>query len=469
MRRALCQVAVFSLFINLLVLTLPLYMLQVFDRVVPTRHLETLIFLTVIAAVAVVAYAVLEAVRSRCLIRIGAWTANRLKPDILAACLRSAARGVDVGKRPLEEADALKAILASPVVAALFDLPWFPLFVAVIWVIHPVLGIAAVLASAIMVTITLLADRIARRHAQHARVAAAATDRYAAAAVQNSSIVAGMAMWPDVLRTWRRRGSAGEQHCAAVDDLNASLAATTKGVRLFVQIGILGLGAYFAVLGEITIGAIIATSIMLSRALAPIDAAVAGWKQLAHAREALRHIREFLNTGARLGANTALPPPQGDIAAQSATLVLPGTNRPLLNQISFSLKAGERMAIIGASGSGKSTLCKAILGYFPLAAGHIRIDGADISDWRAEDLAPYVGYLPQRAEFLPGTIKENIARFRETVDRTVIEAAQLAGVHDMILSLPMGYDTPWIKMGHRCRVDNSKGSGLRGRCFSSRA
>ncbi|MCG8692520.1 MAG: type I secretion system permease/ATPase [Minwuiales bacterium] len=441
-RRALIQVGGFSLFINLLMLTLPLYMLQLFDRVVPTGHLETLLYLTVIAGVAIAVYAVLEATRSWCLIRTGAWVSAQLKPAVLAACLRSQGRGMEVGKRPLEEVDVLKSILAGPAFTALFDLPWAPLFLAIIWVVHPALGAFAVVATAVMIGLTLLMDLMTRRRNATARQTAAVGVRYAGAVIQGASSVIAMAMWPDVLRTWRQRSDTRDPGRASGEELNATFSAITKGIRIFIQIGILGLGTYLAVTDEITLGAIIAVSIMLGRALAPIDALVVGWKQLSHAKEAWRYLRQFLSYGTVPVADTALPPPLGAIQVRGATIVLPGSQRAILHQISFSVEPGETLAIIGASGAGKSTLCKALLGYFPLAAGCIRIDGASVRNWRHRDLAPYVGYLPQRAEFLPGTIKENIARFREAEDQAVIEAARLAGIHNMILALPQGYGTP---------------------------
>jgi len=442
LRSGFGQVLFFSLFLNLLVLTLPIYMMQVYDRVIPTRHLETLFFLTLIAIVAIAVYVVLEIMRARTLTRIAGWVGENLREETLLACMRARARGLDVGRRPLDEIEALRGTLAGAGVAALFDLPWLPVFVLIIWGIDYTLGVAALVAVLSMIGIAFVTDTVIRRRVQEARKCDAHANRFAQAAILNATSVIAMVMWPAVLKTWRKQNDDTQSIKTSLDDSIATFGAITKGVRFIIQISVLGLGAYLAVQGEITMGTIIAVSIMLGRALAPVDVLVGGWKQLGHTRDAVVYLNEFLRSSTSTDAKISLPEPQGNICVRGLSSHLPGGGGALVSQVNFDLSAGESLAIIGPSGAGKSSLCKALLGYLPISGGTVRIDGADIRDWRAEDLAPFVGYLPQRAEFLPGTIRDNIARFQEEAsDEDVVEAARLAHIHELILSLPKGYAT----------------------------
>ncbi|MFK7866954.1 MAG: type I secretion system permease/ATPase [Alphaproteobacteria bacterium] len=440
-------VAFFSFFINILVLTIPLYMIQIFDRVVPTRHLETLLYLTIIAVFAILVSMALEAIRTRSLIRIGAWGAHQLKPAILEACMKAQSRGIDVGKRPLEEGESLRSILASPAITALFDLPWVPVFIAIIWFIHPALGVMAMASSTLLIAITVMGYYVTRQSIHDIRSANIISDRFTQAIIQNAPSVMAMGMWPDILRNWKAIHDGSARNHTKSDDLTATISAITKGIRMLIQIGVLGLGVLFAVKGDISAGSIIAVSILLGRALAPVDVIVASWKQLVHAKAIWQHLNGLLQHTEDRAWSTTLPAPKGAIFAQGVTFVSPDTRRVLLHQVGFALNPGETLAIIGNSGAGKSTLCKAILGYLPLAAGKIQIDGASINDWRPDNLGPYLGYLSQRSEFFPGSIKSNIARFQDGADAPVIEAAQLTNIHEMILNMPKGYDTMLTAQG----------------------
>lgn len=431
----------FSFLINILALTLPIYMMQVFDRVVPTQHLETLFYLTLIAGVAILVHGILDIIRSRILIRTGTWMSNIIKPKLLRACITSKASGLDVGSRPLEELDMLKAILAGPAATALFDIPWFPVFIAVIWLVHPVLGLAALGAALILLFLSGLSHFLMQRKTSYIRNLVQRGDRFGSAAIQGSSSILGMRMWPDILQAWKTLRSDPAEESGAQEEVIATFSAAIKSIRLFVQVSLLGIGAYLAVQGEITMGSVIAVSILSGRALAPVDILVSSWKQILHAREATHFLRQLLARNPELKMALQLPPPSGKLEVQNISVVTPGGSRLLLNQISFSLAAGDSLAIIGASGAGKSSLCKALIGYFQLANGHIRLDGADIGRWRDDDLSPHIGYLPQKVEFFPGSVKKNIARFQESPDHDVIEAAKLAGLHELILALPKGYET----------------------------
>ncbi len=440
--KSLLLVVFFSFFINVLTMTLPLYMMQTYDRVIPTKHTETLVFLTLIALFAVLVYIGLETVRSRLLTGIGEWTASNIRNDVLWATMKSTSKGRDISNRPLQELDGIKSFLSSATFVALFDLPWLPLFIIIIWSINYVLGIAALLSICVMVGISALTNFTIRSHLQTIRGLDAKSDSFAQAAIQNTTSILAMRTWPQIFDSWSEKQNNKGNIKDILDGRIVFYSALTKGMRMIVQILILGLGAYLVVHDEITMGTIIAVSIMLGKALAPIDVLIGGWKQFGHTRNAVIYLNELLRMEPLPEDDgIKLPAPRGNILVQGMSAILPGSKQVLVSQINFNVPAGKAMAIIGPSGAGKSSLCKALLGYIPIVAGSVRLDGAEIADWRVEDLAPHIGYLPQKSEFMPGTIKENIARFHNAKDREIVEAAQLSGIHEIILSLPQGYNT----------------------------
>lgn len=453
---ALAVVGGFSLGLNLLMLTLPVYMIQVFDRVLPTRHGSTLVFLTAIAAGAVVTYGLLEMVRARMLGRIAGWAADNLKEDTLAAALRARGRGLDLGKRPLEELDMLRGLLAGPAVAALFDLPAVPLFVAVIWMLHPALGATALAAALGMAALAVAGNRAAQRRTAAARPAEAEAERLAGALAGSPETVLALSLQATGLTRWRTLSDAAAALRQRADDLTAAQGALTRAVRLFVQIAVVGLGAWLAIHDTLSMGAIPAVSILLGRALAPVDVLVGSWRQISHARTAVAMLNEVLRHapppavplgfpqgGAALtcrGLTVQAPPPPGAPGKVTAG----GGGRVLLRAISFHLEPGETLAVVGPSGAGKTTLCRALLGVLPPLTGSVRFGGADLAQGRSGAAALAVGSLPQRLEFLPGSVRQTIARFSgdgEEDDAAILRAAQRAGVHEAILALPDGYHT----------------------------
>lgn len=461
-RGALAVVGGFSLGLNLLMLTLPVYMIQVFDRVLPTRHGSTLVFLTVIAAGAVLTYGLLEMVRARMLGRIAGWAADRLKGDILAATLRARSRGMDLGKRPLEELDMLRGLLAGPAVAALFDIPAVPLFIAVIWMLHPALGLTALGAAVGMTILAMIGSRAAQRRATTARPAEADAERLAGALVGGSETVLALSMQGSGLSRWRTFSDVAAVLRLRTDDLTAAHGAGSRAVRLFVQIAVVGLGAWLAIHDALSMGAIPAVSILLGRALAPVDVLVGSWRQVSHARAAVGMLDEVLRHAPSPDPHPLGFPEEGAaLLCRGLTVQAPGGGRVLLRNVSFQLEPGEVLAVVGPSGAGKTTLCRALLGVLPSLAGSVRFGGADLTGGRHGPSAHAVGTLAQRLEFLPGTVRDNIARFAENIDdAAVLRAARTAGVHETILALPEGYQTSLAPDGTPLAAGHARLVGL---------
>ncbi|WP_296990506.1 type I secretion system permease/ATPase [Thalassospira sp. UBA1131] len=446
-RSVAIKVFLFSMVINLLVLTVPIYMMQVYDRVIPTRHLETLLFLSLIAAGAIALNTLLDTVRTHVLIKVGHQLMFALRSKVLFACIQSSAAGRNVSNRPVNELETVRKCLSGGAFCALFDLPWLLLFIGIVWVVHPVLGIFSVLAVLVMAGITAASSIAVRQNIATGRAAEAQSDRFATAIVENGATVMSMALWPRVHDFWQNLSINGLKLKLPAELYTAMFTGLTKGSRTLIQIGALGIGAYLASNQEITPGAIIAVSILLNRALAPVDALVNGWRQFAIAFQTSRQINDLLNRYPEPENKIALPAPRGDIQFEQVTYVPAGRTKATLSAVSLPISAGQVVAVVGASGSGKTTLCKALLGYLPLRGGNIRIDGATLNDWNPEALAPHVGYVSQHSEFFPGTVEQNIARFMPNRAEEVIEAAKLAGVHELILSLPQGYKTALTKDG----------------------
>ncbi|MFA7431160.1 MAG: type I secretion system permease/ATPase [Rhodospirillaceae bacterium] len=461
-RGALAVVGGFSLGLNLLMLTLPIYMIQVFDRVLPTRHGSTLVFLTAIAAGAVVTYGLLEMVRARMLGRVAGWAADRLKGDVLAAALRARSRGMDLGKRPLEELDMLRGLVAGPAVAALFDVPAVPLFIAVIWMLHPALGLLALVAAVGMAALAVVGSRAAQRRAAAARPAEAEAERLAGALVGGAETVLALSMQSGGLERWRGFSDAAAAKRLLAEDLTAAHGALSRAVRLFVQIAVVGFGAWLAIHDALSMGAIPAVSILLGRALAPVDVLVGSWRQISHARTAIAMLDEVLRQTPPPDAPLGFPEGGATLACRGLTVQAPsGGGKVLLRNVSFHLEPAETLAVVGPSGAGKTTLCRALLGVLPPLGGSVRFGGADLTQWRTGASAQAVGSLPQRLEFLPGSVRDNIARFRDDADdAAIVRAAQRAGAHETILALPQGYHTPLAADGAPLSAGHAQLLGL---------
>jgi ATP-binding cassette subfamily C protein len=443
--------AVFSLLINILYLAPTLYMLQVYDRVVPTAGKTTLLFVTLALAFALLALSGLDMVRNRLLIRASQRIDALLAPRILKEMMAtdSAAAG-----QAMRDFDSIRTTMSTPVIAAMFDAPWTPVFLAVAFMLHFWIGILAVAAAALLVTIAWLNQRATKARMEIASSAMATAHNSQQAAAVHGSTIKALGMTDAMVSR-----QLGHRQIALANQLDAQfsggkLTATSKFLRMFIQSAALGLGALLAIAGYISAGAIIASSVLLSRALQPIESIIGAWSSLASARAAVHRLTKAFETIAEQRLYTALPAPAGLVDVEEVGL-RGREGKPILLGITFRAEPGKILGIIGPSGSGKTTLGKILVGALQPTVGAVRVDGARITDWDQDELGKYVGYMPQEPSLFEGTIKENIARFelghttdgKKRIDKAVVAAAKDAGVHELILQLPQGYDTPLGLMG----------------------
>jgi len=431
----------FSLFVNLLQLTFPIYMLQVYDRVLTSYNLSTLVVITVAAVIALTVMAMLEWIRSRLLVRAGIEFDHMLSRDVLKRNLQSA--GGPAGATPgkdgtLRDVQSLRNFLGGNAVFAFFDLPWMPIYFLLIFILHPMLGSVAVAGGVLVLILGLLTERLTRKRLESANQLNAHAAGFTGAALRNAAIVRSMGMVGSVTARWAKVNDLVIRLQTRASRSAGLLHAISKALRVGLQVFIYAAGAYLAVKQESTPGAMIAASIIMGRALAPIDQAMATYKQSLEARGAYGRLKKLLDVPPQ-PPNMDLPDPVGELTAENLFFATAG--RPIIKSISFRMPAGQSLAIIGPSAAGKSTLCKLLLNIWQPTNGKVRIDRADMNSWDSEKLGPFLGYLPQDVELFAGTVAENIARMGDVDSEKVIKAARMAGVHEMILALPKGYDT----------------------------
>jgi PrtD family type I secretion system ABC transporter len=441
-RTAFVAVAGFSAAINLLMLTLPLYMLQVYDRVLTSRSTDTLLLLTVITIAALAVFAILESVRGHLMVQIGGWLDRRLGGDILSGSVaRSLRSSGDPSVQGLRDLTTFRTFLTGPTMFPVLDSPWSPVFAGLIFTLHPLLGVLAVCGAAILFGLAVVNELASRAPLQQANGLAIRNLNQAEAAARNADAIHAMGMMPGLVARWRARAAEVETLQAAASLQSGRITAASKFMRMALQVGMLGVGAWLAILGEITPGAMIAGSILMGRALAPVEQAIGSWKQMVTARGAYRRLQEQFAATPPRGETMTLPVAEGRLDVEGVTFAHPGTTEPTIRNVAFALAPGESLGLIGPSASGKTTLARLLVGNLAPRAGTVRLDGADIASWPSAERGPYVGYLPQDVELFADTVQENIARMTEADPADVIAAAKLAGVHEMILRLPKGYDT----------------------------
>lgn len=435
-------VFLFSIFVNLLMLTGPLFMLQVYDRVLGSRSEETLAALFLLVAFLYLLMAMLDYARGRIMARFGANFQTALDRTVFEAKLAQVPDGDKSRSAGLNDLETIQMFTASPVFLALFDLPWSPLFLVAIFILHPMLGWAACAGAAILVVIAILNQIITTQKVRRAQITARQAQDLAAQVQGAREVVQSQGMRNAVSERWLQKQSAALNDRVSSADWTGSFTSATKAFRLFLQSAMLAIGAYYVLQDELTGGAMIAGSILLGRALAPVEQSLGQWQSFQRARNAWTSLVELLSSTPQTAPITPLPRPEAEVRVQKLVVVPPGGSAPTLKSLNFEVKPGQALGVIGRSGSGKSSLAKALLGIWPATSGEIRLGGAELAQYDSDHLGRHVGYLPQNVVLLPGTVAENIARMAQDVDgEAVIAAAKRANAHDMILTLPDGYDT----------------------------
>ena len=443
-RWVLVAVIAFSFCVNLLILTGPLYMLQVYDRVLVSGSVETLVALTVLMVFLYLAMGLFDFLRGRIMARVALRLFTALQERVFHAVLRKSAVLPDpAGLRGIEDLETLQRLIAAPIVLAALDLPWAPLFFAAIFVFHPLLGALALTGGALLVLLTV-ANQIAS-HRGEAAASAARQDAQRAAGqlARDAQTVRALGMGAAGHARYARRQAAAQAGDLGVADLSGGFASLGKMLRLLLQSAMLGLGAWLVMGGKMTAGGMMAGSILLGRALSPIETVLAQWPMAQQGWRSRARLAELLGEVPAEPPRTALPAPRGHLRVEALTVVPPGERKPVLRGLSFAVAPGQAVGVIGTSGAGKSTLARALVGAWPATGGTIRLDGAALDQYGPEALGRHVGYLPQEVRLFDGTLAQNIARLAETPEEALlISAARQAGAHEMILSLPQGYDTP---------------------------
>jgi len=443
-RSAFIGVGLMSCIINLLYLTGSIFMLEVYDRVLPSRSVPTLIGLIVIAVALYLAQGVLDMIRSRILWRIGTALDETLNARVFDTVVRLplaiGARGE--GLQPLRDLDNIRSFLGGMGPSAFFDLPWLPLYLAICFAFHVVLGVTALVGAIILVSLTVITEYLSRQPAREAIGLAARRNDLASASRRNAEVMIAMGMAGRLGKRWSEANAkylAGNQNAS---DVTGGLGAIAKVLRMMLQSAVLGVGAYLVIHQEATAGIIIAGSILSARALAPVDLAIAHWKSFVAARQSWHRLNRLLEQMPLRATPTQLQTPTSRLSVEAVSMVAPGDQRPIIHDVTFVLTAGQGLGVIGPSGSGKSSLIRALVGVWTPARGKVRLDGAALDQWSSDALGRHIGYLPQDVELFTGTVAQNISRFDpEARSDDIIAAAKEAGVHEMIIKMREGYDT----------------------------
>ncbi len=441
-RKMFYTVGLFSMFINMLGLVPAIYMLQVYDRVLQSRNVTTLVMLTLMIIGFYIVQGLLEMTRSRMLVRVGSKMDVKLSDRVFVASFERNLRGGGGNAgAALADLTNVRQFLTGNGLFAFFDAPWAPIYLGVIFLLSPWLGLFAVVAAIILFSLAWATEIATRKPLAEAGQIAAKANNSATNNLRNAEVIEAMGMLDNLKARWFEKQVRFLALQGEASDKAGAISATTKAFRVAVQSLVLGAGALLVIEGKLTSGGMIAASILLGKALQPVELAIGVWKQLLSARSAYHRLEEMLQLFPAREEGMSLPRPRGNLLVEGVTAAPPGSKNVVLKQVAFQTLPGEVIGIIGPSASGKSTLARLLVGVWPAAAGKVRLDGADVYTWGKEELGPAVGYLPQDIELFEGTIAENIARFGEVDATKVVAAAQLAGVHEMILRFPNGYDT----------------------------
>ena len=450
-RAAFASTALFSCLVNILMLTGPLFMLQVYDRVLTSGSVPTLVALIAIVIALYAYYGFLEYLRARILVRIGRRVEERLRDRVFDSMAEHALRRTQgIGGQPVNDLATIRQFLSGQGPFAFLDMPWVPVYLLVIFLMHWVLGVASVIAAIVIFILALWSEKATRGPLAEANSAMVKSSIMTDESRRNSEALHSLGMRGAIRKKWAEMQQVALDHQTVANDVGGSLSAASRVLRLMVQSGILALGAYLALQHEISAGAMIAASIIMGRALAPVEQAVASWQQFLGFRKALERLGNILASVPAVANRMKLPQPNGKLEVENLIVQLPGAEKPILQGISFTVEPGHGIGVIGPTGAGKSTLARALVGVMPITRGTVRLDGATHDQRDLDEAGKLIGYLPQDIQLFDGTAAQNIARFDVAADPAkIVEAAQLANVHDLIMRLPKGYDTPLGENGAR--------------------
>jgi PrtD family type I secretion system ABC transporter len=427
--------------------------------VISSRSVETLVMLFALTLTALIVMAYLSAIRERLLARAGMRLEKELGPKVLASLLRQSAHANrTAAQHGLRDVHALRTFLTGPGVIAIFDAPWTPIFILIIFLFHPVLGIVAVAGALLMLLLTIANEKLSRKSIESMQINSRLAGRFVDQSLGNAEVVGALGMVDNITQDWREMTQKVMHSQFQANQISTILTHSTRFLRQILQVVMLATGTWLTIEQYTTPGVMIAATLILSRALAPIESLIAGWKALIEARGGYKRLAALIEAEPYEENPMDLPPPEGMLSAENLMFGFRGQDLPIIRRVSFKLEAGESLAIVGPSGAGKSTLARLLVGVWHPISGAVRLDGADIRSWPRERLGPHVGYLPQNVEIFAGSVSENIARLGEVNSRDVIKAAVRANAHEMILALPNGYDTPvgeggaLLSAGQRQRV-----------------
>ena len=442
-RGAFLGVALISCMVNLLYLTGSIFMLEIYDRVLPSRSVSTLVGLVVLAGGLYVAQGILDLVRARILVRIGTALDEALSGRVFGTVVRlPLVSGGNQGLQPLRDLDNVRSFLSGMGPSALFDLPWLPVYLAICFVFHPLIGLTALVGAVILIVLTVLTEILTRIRSADAVALATHRSDVAAASRRNAEVLRAMGMSGRMTRRWMQANRKYLDGHQRTSDVVGGLGAIAKVFRMALQSAVLGVGAYLVIHQQATAGLIIAGSILSARALAPVDLAIANWKGFVAARESWHRLNRLLQSLPAEGVPTLLDAPSRRLQVESVSIVPPGDQKVVVQDVTFALEAGNGLGIIGPSGSGKSSLLRALVGVWSPARGTVRLDSAALNQWSADKLGQHIGYLPQDVELFDGTVAENICRDDPDAGAdAIIAAAKQAGVHELIVGMRDGYDT----------------------------